>query len=69
MLLSIFFFILYLGLFMFIPAFCVLIGSFFDRGTRIEGNFRNDLPSTFGFLFGILINLYIAKLYIYGIIP
>lgn len=40
----------------------LVIGSMFDRGRRIDGNIRNDLPSTAGIILGPILGLVIRKL-------
>jgi hypothetical protein len=38
----------------------LFIGSIFDRGIRSDGDIRNDLPSTIGFVIGFSFNIYFA---------
>jgi len=41
------------------PFLGSLIGSLFDYKSRLEGNFRYDLPSTLGLLIGFAFNFYL----------
>jgi len=42
-----------------LPVLGLFLGSLFDKGVRSDGNIRNDIPSTIGFLIGCLIDLYL----------
>lgn len=52
----------YLTSFIIIVGTFTIIGSLFDYGHRDDGNVRNDIPSTIGFLLGCI--LYLHLLYI-----
>jgi hypothetical protein len=43
-----------------LPLIGLFLGSIFDRGARAEGNIRNDLPSTLGFLIGLALSIYLV---------
>jgi hypothetical protein len=45
-----------------IPLIGIIIGGFFDKENRTSGNLWNDLPSTLGFITGIIIDIYLFQL-------
>ena len=41
------------------PLIGIILGNLVDFGNRLQGNVHNDLPSSFGFLLGVLIDFYL----------
>lgn len=49
----------YFGILLAIPIGLTLLGGFIDVQNRSVGDIKNDIPSTVGFVAGIIIDLYI----------
>jgi hypothetical protein len=50
-----------------LPPLLIIVTSLCDKGNRFDGNYRNDIPSSVGFIISIILILFFILKFFYTI--